>query len=102
MTRSASLRDLCSGADPVLENLIEEFARSVGAGEAVEVEEYVRHYPEHAERLRKTLPALQALGELNRSLSAAPAVGEVPGVGAAEAPVTGILGDFRILCEVGR
>ncbi|MCI0465195.1 MAG: hypothetical protein L0Z62_50375 [Gemmataceae bacterium] len=59
MNRSVSLRGPLSEADPVLEQLIEECAGRLEAGELLDVEEYVCRHPEYEERLRKVLPALQ-------------------------------------------
>jgi hypothetical protein len=81
-----------------LESLVgrvaDEFLQRQEQGERPDVEEYATRYPEAAPVLRKVLAALALL---ERSL---------PGVAAAEptpeSPVIGVLGDFRILREVGR
>jgi WD40 repeat protein/serine/threonine protein kinase len=82
-----------------LESLVgqvaDEFLRRQERGERPEVEEYAARYPQAAPVLRKVLGAL---GLLEQSLAgAADAPGTMP-----EGPVTGVLGDFRILREVGR
>jgi WD40 repeat protein/serine/threonine protein kinase len=79
-----------------LESLVgrvaDEFLRRQEQGERPDVEEYAVRYPEAAPVLRKVLAALALL---EQSLSGAAAA-------TAETPLTGILGDFRILGEVGR
>ncbi len=85
----------------MLADLIDRLTAKMQAGEAIDWEQVARQYPEHAGELLKFKPALGALGELSRSgeenLSglAQPAV---PGDGL----VSGVLGDFRIISEVGR
>ena len=44
--------------DDLLDELFEEIAAKVKAGEAVDLEAYVRDFPEQAERLRRLLPAM--------------------------------------------
>jgi eukaryotic-like serine/threonine-protein kinase len=83
----------------VLAELVEEFTNRLRAGEPVDVEPYVREYPEHAERLRQLLPALALLDDLGRSASAV--AGSVRSE-AREGAIAGVLGDFRIMREVGK
>ena len=61
MSRPADPLSPLSETDPVLEQLIEECAGHLEAGEALDVEAYVRRHPEYEERLRRILPAMQAL-----------------------------------------
>src|SRR5262249_15528273 len=57
-------------------------------------------HPAHAEQLLRVLPTLLVLADLGRSASAS---GAAPPSGGADAePVPGVLGDFRIVREVGR
>jgi serine/threonine protein kinase len=77
-----------------LADLVEEFAARTQAGEPLDLEDYVRAHPAQADELRRLLPAVQALAELGRS-----AAGEAVG---GDACLTGQLGDFRIVREVGR
>ena len=88
------------GSDSALDDLIEELTAKIHSGEAVDLAEIARRYPEHAERLRRLMPALALMANLSRS-----SVSDVAGVRALEpAPEVGrgVLGDFRILREVGR
>jgi serine/threonine protein kinase/WD40 repeat protein/tetratricopeptide (TPR) repeat protein len=71
----------------------DEFTERLNRGERPDIEEYTRRYPDAADVLRQVLPALRLI-----RLSAGPAAGA-----AGDAPpVSGYLGDFRILREVGR
>jgi tetratricopeptide (TPR) repeat protein/serine/threonine protein kinase len=65
-------------------------------GEQPDIEEYTGRHPEAAGVLREVLQALQLV-----RLSGPPS-GASGTAAAAEAPVAGVLGDFRILQEVGR
>jgi eukaryotic-like serine/threonine-protein kinase len=88
-----------NGSDVILAEVVEEFTNRLQAGETVDVESYLRRHPEHAERLRQLLPALELLADLGRSSS----VGSDGAAGRiAVGGVSGLLGDFRILREVGR
>jgi tetratricopeptide (TPR) repeat protein len=82
-----------------LESLVgrvaDEFLRRQEQGERPDIEEYAARYPQAAPILRKVLAAL---GLLEQSL-AEPAA---PAGTASETLPAGILGDFRILREIGR
>jgi serine/threonine protein kinase/Flp pilus assembly protein TadD len=86
--------------DPILDNLIDEFAKKLQTGEPVDLETFVREHPERAEELRRLLPAMQVLAELGRSALEG-SVAETSSRSALD-PVLGELGDFRIVREVGR
>jgi WD40 repeat protein/serine/threonine protein kinase len=84
------------GEDASLESLVgqvaNEFLERRERGERPEVDEYAARYPQAAPLIRKVLASLEML-----SLSLASHV-----EGTAEDAVTGTLGDFRLLREVGR
>src|SRR5215471_9508972 len=88
-----------TSSDAVLAEVVEEFTNRLQAGESVDVEAYAQRHPEHAERLRQLLPALALLAEVGRSADRGS-----DGVlrGAAEDHLSGTLGDFRLIREVGR
>jgi serine/threonine protein kinase/Flp pilus assembly protein TadD len=86
------------GSSLELARLIDGLAARLQAGEAVDVEAVAREHPAHAEEVRRLLPALGALDELSRFGDESPA-GVAPPQG--ELP-SGVLGDFRIVREVGR
>jgi WD40 repeat protein/serine/threonine protein kinase len=100
MNASASSSRPLGDATAILAEIVEEVTNKFQAGEAVDVEEYVRAHPELSEQLRQFLPALQVLADLGHSAASGAAV--------AMAPVEtrsielGELGDFRIVREVGR
>ncbi len=71
----------------------DEYLQRVQQGESPDVEDYVQRYPEVAEVLREVLPALQAMHHSRATKTAA--AGGTP-------IIDGVLGDFRILREIGR
>src|SRR2546423_4427959 len=76
--------------------LAEEFADRCRRGEHLSVSDYANQHPEHAEQLRELLPSIALMEKLkrrNQSLSG----------GTGQSPLKlERLGDFRILCLVGR
>jgi serine/threonine protein kinase len=89
-----------SERDPV-EALADEFLERIRRGEQPALTEYIRKYPQWADRIRKMLPAMIAME------GARPESGEESGGAAgetrdAEETCLERLGDFRILREVGR
>ncbi|MHB1426376.1 MAG: serine/threonine protein kinase [Gemmataceae bacterium] len=88
-----------NGTDAVLAEVIEEFTNRVHAGELVDVESYLDKHPEHGERLRQLLPALALLADLGASQSPPP---DGALMESREGALSGVLGDFRILREVGK
>jgi serine/threonine protein kinase/WD40 repeat protein len=70
---------------------VDDLAAQIQAGRSIDLEALARAHPEHASRLAPLLPALQALAGLG-----APAPGDQA------IPATGVLGDFRLVREVGR
>ena len=76
--------------EALLSQITDEFLERLDAGEQPDIEEYVQRYPALADVLRQVLPALTVLRQ--------PPSGEVP----ADGPISGVLGDFRIVREVGR
>jgi tetratricopeptide (TPR) repeat protein len=73
-----------------LAELLDELADRLQAGEGADVEQLARAHPKHAMELRRLAPAMRLLAELK---APAPANGLGPAT---------VLGDFRILREVGR
>jgi serine/threonine protein kinase len=86
-----------------LAEAFDELTSRLQAGEAVGPGDLERLYPRHAAELRQLLPALAALGDLSRSDGGGPAALPAPaGPGAEGGSAAGVLGDFRIIREVGR
>jgi serine/threonine-protein kinase len=80
--------------------MLDELTDRIQAGEAVDFDAYLVQYPEHADRLRRLLPALELMGELKQSAVRQP-TSAAPG-GLDDRLESGVLGDYRILREVGR
>src|SRR5690349_23294162 len=87
-------------ADPAFDLLVDGLIARLQAGEAVDWPEVAREHPEYAGRLRSLAPALQALGDLSSAGDAA--LSGVAPAAEGEDLVPGVLGDFRLLREVGR
>jgi eukaryotic-like serine/threonine-protein kinase len=89
--------------DSVLDDVLEELANRLQAGDPVDCDAILERYPEHAESLRRLLPAIEVMAEFGVSASRLAARGVAP-TSTTEFPEAelGTLGDFRILREVGR
>src|SRR5262249_13998827 len=90
-TMSESLELVNGSVEALLGQVADEFTDRLNRGERPEVEDYVRRYPELAAILPQVLPALQVMGPC------APPVESGPGPAAGEVPVSGCLGDFRLI-----
>ncbi len=80
-----------SDGDEALAELVDELAARLQVGEPIDLEAIARAHPEYAERLGPLLPALQAMAGLAQ-----------PSTDSDHPQPTGVLGDFRIVREVGR
>ncbi len=89
-----------SAVDPILVELIDELADRLQAGEPVDWESVAREHPDRVERVRKLLPAIAAIADLGSASGRGPARSLPLEFGTDS--VIGELGDYRILCEVGR
>ncbi len=87
-----------ASADQAFARLTEELTALVQAGSISQLDRFFEQHAEHAERLRRLLPALLALADLGHSASDD---GSSTAMGGSE-PLAGTLGDFRILRELGR
>jgi serine/threonine protein kinase len=95
------VRSTANGYDPVLDEVIEEMANRLQAGEPVDAAAILAKYPDRADSIRRLLPAMEVMAEFGASASRLAAAG----VSTDLSPLTselGTLGDFRILREVGR
>ncbi|HEX3601070.1 MAG TPA: protein kinase, partial [Lacipirellulaceae bacterium] len=89
----------CHSSDQVLEQLLDEITVRIQEGEVVEAEEYRTDYPDYIDRLQRLLPAMQALVAFGRSQ----AMTSDGATGRLQTQSTGgILGDFRIIRELGQ
>ena len=73
----------------------DDFLDRVGRGEQPDVEGYAQRFPQIAEVLRDVLPALQVMQEEEPSVARDASRWK-------SAVVEGVLGDYRILREIGR
>jgi serine/threonine-protein kinase len=86
-----------AASDPVVAELVEDLANRLQAGEPIDLEAVMREHPDQADRLRRLLPAVRALAELGSVAN-----GSAPPPGTDGEPVRGLLGDFRIVHDIGR
>jgi serine/threonine protein kinase/tetratricopeptide (TPR) repeat protein len=84
-------------SDPALAELVERLTAELQGGGSVDLDAISANHPEYADRLRQLLPALEVLADLGRSAGheAAPS-------GPGPLADLGVLGDYRIVREVGR
>ncbi len=89
-----------SEADPLVP-LIEEFTERYRRGERPALSEYTARCPDHAERIRKIFPAMIVMERLGSDGAAAS--GSLTGRRDADkSPIPEILGEYRILRQIGR
>jgi serine/threonine protein kinase len=74
--------------DPLLVQWAAELAERIQAGEEVDLEALASQHPERAARLRRLLPTIRLMANLRDEPSTS--------------PMPAVLGDFRILREIGR
>ncbi|MEX0717806.1 MAG: serine/threonine-protein kinase [Planctomycetaceae bacterium] len=90
--------------DPSVESLAaevaDEFTERLARGERPEVDEYVRRHPKMAGVLRELLPALRLMHQSGSEILSDSEPRPVGNVSAET--LTGCLGDYRLLREVGR
>ncbi|NUQ66079.1 MAG: protein kinase [Pirellulales bacterium] len=91
-----------SETNQTLVDLFDELAGRLQAGESVDLEHYPREHPECADSLRQLLPTLEAMVELGRSRAADGSSCARPARPATAELEPGVLGDFRILRQIGR
>ena len=84
------MKSSASALSQSLEDLLEEFAGRLRAGEELDAETFARERPEHAHMLRLLLPTIQALADLGRSAAAGEASAPLRDVAGGESgPVRG-------------
>src|SRR5438034_6269404 len=89
-----------SQADAILDDLLAEFADKLQTDERVDVDAFVRDHPERAEALRRMLPAIHVLANLE--LSPGRVNGDAYPPAAEAQTALGELGDYRLVREIGR
>ena len=100
MTSSFESGASSGSGEAVLDNVLEELANRLQAGEPVDRAAILARFPEQAESLRRLLPAMELMAQLGISGGSVRGVGSST-IGPLDAGL-GILGDFRIIREVGR
>ena len=86
----------------VLDDVIEDVANRLRTGDAVDCEAILAEYPEHAESLRRLFPAIAVMADFGVFAGRPPASSALsPGLSPL-ARELGVLGDFRILSNVGQ
>jgi eukaryotic-like serine/threonine-protein kinase len=87
-------------ADALLDELIEELTERLLGGDRTDVEAFLAAHPEHAAALRALLPTIELMARLGHS-PADESSGVLP---PGDNPTDGLgeLGDFRLICELGR
>jgi WD40 repeat protein/serine/threonine protein kinase len=93
--------------DPILAELMDQLANRLQAGEPLDVEGFLRAHPDRAEELRRLLPAVEVLADLEQSVDAGAIslssdIARVDGRTDLKTVPPGVLGDFRIIREIGR
>ncbi|WP_406694721.1 serine/threonine-protein kinase [Singulisphaera sp. Ch08] len=91
-----------AGLAPELAELAEEITGRLQAGEVIDLDDYAVRYPEWAVAIRHLMPILREMAALGRTTVGEGDSGHARAV--AEGAIEGerILGDFRVLREVGR
>jgi hypothetical protein len=92
MSESLGSRPVTASADRALADIVAEITDRLHARQRVNIDEYITRHPEFLDRLQTLLPSLELLHACASAPSNDPA---------AERP-HGMLGDFRILLEIGR
>lgn len=86
-----------ASSDEFYDDLVEEIAEQIEAGQSLDLEVYLARHPQYADKLRRVVPAMRAMVKLGmESLSGGArrkCEPEFPG---------GALGDYRIVCEIAR
>src|ERR1043166_3370261 len=93
--------DRSTSPSALLADLVDRLTARMQAGEPIDWDEVLRQHPEQAEELRRLRPALGVLNDLSRSADE-----HISGLGAtglkAGDPQAGVIGDFRVVREIGR
>jgi serine/threonine protein kinase len=82
--------------DKAFARIIEELTHKLQSGEPIEEEQYFAEYPDHAERLRRLMPTLRVMADIGV------APGDHHGDENESKPSIGLLGDYRLIREIGR
>ncbi len=88
-----------ANADQSFANLLDRITRHLEQLGGLDMDEIIAAHPQYADRLRRVLPAMAAMASWARDpASGAANTEEAP----TQSPAAGVLGDFRIIDEIGR
>lgn len=91
-----------AGLDPALADLAEEITRRLQTGEVFDLDDYQARYPEWGAQIRRLIPVLREMADLAQSVAGSLGAGRSRELGDGANGGERIVGDFRILREVGR
>ena len=100
MTDRRNLKPSDGEQDPSLEQLVDDLIERLQAGDNVDLEAVIREHPDHAEPIRRMIPALEALVDFGET--SATSNGRRPGRALEAGTPAKVLGDFRLIQEIGR
>ena len=92
--------DSKTSIDPLFEQLLEELAERIREGKSIEVEQYATRFPDQADRLRRLVASMEMLANFGDSSVAREKV--ITSSPNDDGMPSGVLGDYRILRELGR
>lgn len=84
------------------DELLEAVASRIESGDSSGVERLLDDHPNHADRVRKILPAMKAMFELGLTTEAGRSRENASAESGVAESIDGLLGDFRIIREIGR
>jgi serine/threonine protein kinase len=100
MTTDATLCEHSAGAEMALAALVDELISRLRTGEMIDAEQIAADHPQFSARLRDILPGLRAVCDLTSRGADIPACHS--GGADSNDMLAGVLGEFRILRELGR
>ena len=83
-----------------VDQLAEEFAERIRAGESPQIEEYCLRYPEHVEMIRSVFPSIQMIERASQREEQHRRSGDIGAASVRSMPES--LGDFQLIREIGR
>lgn len=85
-----------------VDQLAEEFAEQIRAGDAPQIDDYCRKYPEHADMIRAVFPSIQLVERANKREDQHRRSGESHSASSLPHSMPQTLGDFQLIREIGR
>ncbi len=100
MTTASDMVGHSSTRDQLLACVVGQYARRLQDGAPRDVEQFIREHPEHAEELQRFFPTIEAMAQFRLSLRDNSAIATQ--TTSSPTAAMGVLGDYRIIREVGR